>query len=128
LRFDTPFATFIFFVMPEHRECTSHLCFFLILYLSLKDSHSFVLQALWADASKEEEQSVGAEDGHVFQLTPDCKIKHGTNHGQTPLYPQMLSKTKDRPNPPLLTTLELKDVSGTARAILLDFGSACLKV
>ena len=89
--------------MPEHRECTSHLSFFLILYLSLKDSYSFVLQALWADASKEEEQSVGAENGHVFQLTPDSKIKRGTNRAQTPLYPQMLSKTKDQPNPPPLT-------------------------
>ena len=114
--------------MPEHHECTSHLSFFLILYLSLKDSYSFILQALWADASMEEEQSVGAENGHVFQLTPDSKIKHGTNRTQTPLYPQMLSKTKDQPNPPPLTTLELKDVSGTVRVIILDFGSACLKV
>ncbi|KAF8236749.1 hypothetical protein L208DRAFT_1154484, partial [Tricholoma matsutake] len=86
------------------------------------------LQALWADASKEEEQSVGAENGHVFQLTPDSKIKHGTNCAQTPLYPQMLSKTKDQQNPPPLTTLELKDVSRTVHAIILDFGSACLKL
>ncbi|EDR07734.1 uncharacterized protein LACBIDRAFT_298226 [Laccaria bicolor S238N-H82] len=91
-------------------------------YLSLK------VQALWADASKGEEKSSGAQDGHVVQLKNTCNWKWGNRGGQTPLYPPMFPYSKKNQNPASIKTLELKNFSTTEQAITLNFGAAALQM
>lgn len=113
--------------MPEYRECLAH--YFLLQHLlSYYGYPSLLVQALWADASKSEEKSSGAQDGHVVQLENTCNWKRGNRGGQTPLFPPMFSSSKKNPNPPSVQTLELKNFSTTGRAITLNFNAAALQV
>lgn len=87
-----------------------------------------MVQALWADATKSEEKSSGAQDGHVVQLENTCNWKRGNRSGQTSLYPPMFSFSKKNQNPASIQTLELKNFSTSGRAITLNFGGAALQV
>jgi hypothetical protein len=115
--------------MPEYRECRAHhlLMMWFYQYLRLQVT-SFRLLGLWADASKEEAKRVGAADGHVYRLEATCKVKRGTNSAQTPLWPPDFAITASQCNPPSIQALELKGVSTTSRAIILNLGPLSLKV
>lgn len=114
--------------MPEYRESWAHYLLFLWFFNSLRFFTSFKLLALWANASKAEAGSVGAQDGHVYILEGDRTIMRGTNKAQTPLFPPQLVMTKDRPHPPSIQSLELQGVATTSRAIVLNLGGLSLKV
>lgn len=114
--------------MPELRECLAHYWFLLWFFDLYNSKTSFQLIALWADATPAEEKKVSAQDGHVYRLTATSSVKRGSKGAQTPLWPLDFTVTKDTPDPPSIQTLELKGVSTTSRAIILDMGPQFLKV
>ncbi|KAJ7136197.1 hypothetical protein C8R46DRAFT_1201332 [Mycena filopes] len=92
---------------------------------ALESGHQFVLEGMFADATKSEANHPNAppavKDGLVYALDPSSTVKRGQNHHQNPIYPPQLRPTAQEPQPPSLSTLELQDISYTPRAVLLHF-------
>ncbi|KAF8887652.1 hypothetical protein CPB84DRAFT_1749702 [Gymnopilus junonius] len=115
--------------MPEFRESLAHFLYFFAMWNLYKGKTSFVLFGLWADYTAAEVKRTGkGKEGLVQKLDSTCAFKRGTKGCQTLLFPQSFRKSKARPNPSSLQTLELKKVEHTSRAIFFTFGSMCLKV
>lgn len=140
--------------MPEYRECWAHYFFILFFFLFHRYTTSWKLIALWADAVKKTEP--GAKKGYVYSLDATSTALRGQHNHQTPLYPPMFrqkaikkadkrepkpepkpmavevgipdKEAKKAPKPPTLQDLELRAVSTTNRAIILDLGHLVLKV
>ncbi|KAJ7653553.1 hypothetical protein DFH06DRAFT_1330273 [Mycena polygramma] len=113
--------------MPEARECIAagkqtQEAF----RLALANGETLTLEAMAIDATNTEAARAGAcseaREGLVHDLDHDCTVKRGQNSHQTSVYPPMLRRTVDNPNPRALDTLVLTDVTYTSRAMILHFG------
>ncbi|KAF8152979.1 hypothetical protein B0H34DRAFT_677203 [Crassisporium funariophilum] len=117
--------------MPEYREVLAHFFTLLWLFLFHQYTSSWYVIALWADASDKEAQRLkhipGVKEGHVYQLTAETTAVRGSRYVQTSLWPHMWRKTPSKPNPPPIQTLQLRGLSTTNRAIILDLGPLHLK-
>jgi hypothetical protein len=114
--------------MPEAREEEAHFFWFKELFDKLKETSSFTLMGLFADAATAEERLYDAQDGQVMRLNANCKILRGTASKQTPLWPEKFAYSPENPNPLPLSELTLQEAHQTSRGIVLDFGTYFLKV
>lgn len=77
------------------------------------------LIAMWADASKPEEERLNAKSGHVFKLSPASKIFRGSRGSQTSLWPDLFSSPKNHLAFQPITNLSLNKVHPANRAVIL---------
>ena len=114
--------------MPECKECIASgqqakRCF----HAAHDAGHDFTLQGLALDATDTEASRSNAlnlaKDGLVYDLDASCAVKRGQNSNQTDVFPPPLHATSRNPNPPLLTTLVLENITYTHRAAILHFGT-----
>lgn len=113
--------------MPELREClASGLILLWFLQRGQRDNWDLKVLKLWADLT-DEESAKHQSDGNVVCLTPSSKFKRGNQGHQYPLYPPQLKALSSSPILPV-EGLELKNVTPTPRAVILDLGLLSLRV
>jgi hypothetical protein len=64
----------------------------------------------------------------MFTVWTRLQLSPAARTGRKPLWPPMWRKKSEETDPPSIQTLELKGVSTTSRAIILDMGPLSLKV
>ncbi|KAJ7152821.1 hypothetical protein C8R46DRAFT_1228382 [Mycena filopes] len=119
--------------MPEPRETsTSGKIAQLGLERAQAEGCDLTVQAIVADLSAQEAALPGAPEaaqkGHPVALGPDSTVVRGSLNHQAPLYPPQLVPSETTPNPPSLTSLTLRGVESTHRALILNLGALCLMV
>lgn len=114
--------------MPEYRESLSHYIVLSKLWHHVRSSSVWIVIAIWADATKEDETRSPGVQNRIQRLDASSTWKRGSGQGRTSLWPPMWHKTPSNPNPPPISALELKDIKHTNRSMVLDFGQLWFKV
>ncbi|KAF8998811.1 hypothetical protein BDQ17DRAFT_1328606 [Cyathus striatus] len=115
--------------MPELVEGKAH---YLTTLWALEEygtkPYNYAVQGLWGDFTNVEAIDRGIETGLVQQLTSACRLKHGTSGIQTPLIGKQLQLTSRNRTPIPISSLRLKGVYYSVRALILDLGELWLRI
>ncbi|KAF6746369.1 hypothetical protein DFP72DRAFT_1175619 [Ephemerocybe angulata] len=113
--------------MPETVEGRAHYLTSLWGLEAYPDS-SRQVQGLWADYTATETKAAEIPEGIVQKLTPQTTLRRGKHGKQTPIIAKELQGTDTEPPAIAITSLALRGVHYSVRALIVDLGLLWLRV